>query len=315
MGGVPWRRRVDKLSHCVRRQQSSAAAAAAPSSSLAAAAAPAAASHAGAGTATAGTAASRRPQRAEFVGKVALVTGGSRGIGAAICVMLAKQGAKVAINFVSNRSAAEQTLAFVRAAGATDSMIVRADTSDPAAVQAMVTQVQESLGDVALLVNNAGIAPATTHATLDFATWKERHFVVWDQHMHGVGADNCGSQLWPLASTTNSSVLAVAQRTMDVNLHGPFLCTWAVKDSMVARGYGRIVNISSIAATSQPRPTSIDYATSKAALNSFTRHISAALAPHGAASILLSPAACTALAVLLFYESTILNFAAFCVSA
>eukprot|EP01047_Picozoa_sp_COSAG01_P072615 COSAG01_NODE_11593_length_1897_cov_18.651835_3_plen_179_part_00 len=177
MGGVPWRRRVDKLSHCVRRQQSSAAAAAAPSS-LAAAAAPAAASHAGAGTATAGTAASRRPQRAEFVGKVALVTGGSRGIGAAICVMLAKQGAKVAINFVSNRSAAEQTLAFVRAAGATDSMIVRADTSDPAAVQAMVTQVQESLGDVALLVNNAGIAPATTHATLDFATWKERHFVV-----------------------------------------------------------------------------------------------------------------------------------------
>jgi NAD(P)-dependent dehydrogenase (short-subunit alcohol dehydrogenase family) len=133
--------------------------------------------------------------------------------------------------------------------------------------------------------------------------------------MHGVGADNCGSQLWPLASTTNSSVLAVAQRTMDVNLHGPFLCTWAVKDSMVARGYGRIVNISSIAATSQPRPTSIDYATSKAALNSFTRHISAALAPHGAASILLSPAACTALAVLLFYESTILNVAAFCVSA
>ena len=62
---------------------------------------------------------------------------------------------------------------------------------------------------------------------------------------------------------------------------GPFLATWAVKDGMCERGYGRIVNISSIAATTQPRPTAIEYATSKSALNSFTRHIGAALAPEG----------------------------------
>ena len=75
--------------------------------------------------------------------------------------------------------------------------------------------------------------------------------------------------------------LTLKASLFQVNVHGPFLATWAVKDGMCERGYGRIVNISSIAATTQPRPTAIEYATSKSALNSFTRHIGAALAPEG----------------------------------
>jgi 3-oxoacyl-[acyl-carrier protein] reductase len=174
----------------------------------------------------------------EFDGKVALVTGGSRGIGRAICLMLAEHGAKVAINYVSNEAAAEEVLAAIDGRG----MIVQGDQSSEADVAAMVAKVTSELGDVSLLVNNAGIAEDTAHTELTFENWK---------------------------------------RTIDVNVHGPFLSIWAVKDSMVKNKYGRIVNISSIAASTQPRPTAIDYATSKSALNSFTRHISAALAPDG----------------------------------
>jgi 3-oxoacyl-[acyl-carrier protein] reductase len=174
----------------------------------------------------------------EFEGRVALVTGGSRGIGRAICIMLAEHGAKVAINYVSNQAAAEEVLSAIDGRG----MIVQGDQSSEADVTAMVAKVTQELGEVSLLVNNAGIAEDTTHSELTFEAWK---------------------------------------RTMDVNVHGPFLAIWAVKDSMVKQKYGRIVNISSIAATTQPRPTAIDYATSKSALNSFTRHISAALAPEG----------------------------------
>ena len=174
----------------------------------------------------------------EFEGRVALVTGGSRGIGRAICLMLADHGAKVAINYVSNQAAAEEVLSAIDGRG----MIVQGDQSSETDVKAMVAKVTQELGEISLLVNNAGIAEDTAHSELTFEAWK---------------------------------------RTMDVNVHGPFLAIWAVKDSMVKHKYGRIVNISSIAASTQPRPTAIDYATSKAALNSFTRHISAALAPEG----------------------------------
>jgi 3-oxoacyl-[acyl-carrier protein] reductase len=152
--------------------------------------------------------------------------------------MLAENGAKVAVNYVSNQAAAEEVLSTIDGRG----MIVQGDQSSEADVAAMVAKVTAELGEVSLLVNNAGVAFDKTHSELTFADWK---------------------------------------RTMDVNLHGPFLAIWAVKDNMVKQKYGRIVNISSIAATTQPRPTAIDYATSKSALNSFTRHISAALAPDG----------------------------------
>ncbi len=143
----------------------------------------------------------------EFEGKTALVTGGSRGIGRATCVRLAREGARVAINYVGREDAAQETRRLVEAEGAV-AMTVQADVSDPAQVEAMVQSVESELGPVDLLVANAGIADAVPHTKLTYDIWK---------------------------------------RTMAVNVDGVFLSVMAVKDGMLERGYGRIVCIASIA--------------------------------------------------------------------
>ena len=174
----------------------------------------------------------------EFAGKVALVTGGSRGIGRAICLALAQQGATVAINYGANQAAAEETRRAVAALGVRCE-IYPADVSDPEQVDAMVAAVEQQLGPVDLLVTSAGIAEVNTHTELDFATW---------------------------------------QRVMRVNLDGTFLPVMAVKDGMLARGYGRIVCIASIAGLA-PRTRMIAYSTSKAAVIAFLRNCAQAFAP------------------------------------
>jgi len=175
-----------------------------------------------------------------FTGKTALVTGGSRGIGRACCIRLARAGANVAINFFSNEQAAVETARLVKAAGGT-ALAVRGDVSVSDDVERMVADVTDRLGPVDLLVNNAGVFDYVPHTETTREIWK---------------------------------------RTLDVNLTGAFLVTWAVKDGMVARGFGRIVNMSSISAL-DPRPMSIAYAASKAGLVGLTKSLAAALAPHG----------------------------------
>jgi 3-oxoacyl-[acyl-carrier protein] reductase len=174
-----------------------------------------------------------------FTGRTALVTGGSRGIGRACCVRLAQAGAKVAINYCSNEAAARETARTVEAAGGT-ALAVRADVSSPHDVERMVAEITSRLGPVDLLVNNAGVFDYVSHTETTPEIWR---------------------------------------RTLDVNLTGAYYVTWAVKDSMIARGYGRIVNMASISAL-DPRPMSIAYAASKAGLVGFTKSVAAALAPH-----------------------------------
>jgi 3-oxoacyl-[acyl-carrier protein] reductase len=174
-----------------------------------------------------------------FEGRTALVTGGGRGIGRAICLMLAGHGARVAINYERNESAAAETLELVRQAGG-DGLVVQADVARPADVERLVARTREQLGPVDLLVNNAGIADSVPHGELTFAHWK---------------------------------------RTFEVNVDGPFLTTWAVKDQMIARRFGRIVNVSSIAALMMKKDM-VHYATSKAALIALTRNCAQAFAPH-----------------------------------
>ena len=173
-----------------------------------------------------------------FKDRTALVTGGARGIGRAVCKALADGGARVAINYQRNQKAADETLALIEE-NAERAVIVQGDVSKEDDVDHMVALVSERLGPIDLLVNNAGIAESVEHDRIGFSSWK---------------------------------------RMFEVNVDGPFLTTWAVKDRMIERRFGRIVNISSLAGLIR-KGNQIHYATTKAAVNSFTRHCAQAFAP------------------------------------
>ena len=174
----------------------------------------------------------------EFAGKTALVTGASRGIGRAVALELARHGARVALNYQRRADAATAVQVEIVEAGC-QAIVVAANVADEGQVAAMIEQVERELGTIDLLVNNAGVSPTGPHESVTYEQW---------------------------------------QRVMGTNLDGPFLTTWAVKDGMIERRFGRIVNVASIAGL-HPRPLLIDYATSKAALISFTRHCAAAFGP------------------------------------
>lgn len=175
----------------------------------------------------------------EFEGRVALVTGGSRGIGRACVERLAAGGASVAVNYRDNTSAAEETIAHVRDSGGR-AIPAQADITDETQVSDMIDRIESELGPVDLLVNNAGIFPFVSH---------------------------------------DATTLEIWNATLACNLTGVFLVTWAVKDGMLERGFGRIVNMASIAAL-RARPQSIAYATTKAGIVGFTKSTAEALAPH-----------------------------------
>ena len=139
-------------------------------------------------------------------GNVALVTGGSRGIGRAICVELARQGAAVAVNYAGNSAVAEETVQLCRALGV-EAEAFQADVSDPAACDALVTAVKERFGRLDILVNNAGISRDGL-----LMTAKEEDFT----------------------------------KTLDTNLKGAYFCTRAAAKVMLRQKYGRIVCLSSV---------------------------------------------------------------------
>ena len=175
----------------------------------------------------------------DLSGRVALVTGGSRGIGRACCQRLAAAGANVAVNYRANEQAADETARLIEALGA-KALVVRADVTEESEVARLVADVENSLGAIDLLVNNAGIFDYISHAETTAESW---------------------------------------QRTLDSNLTSAFHVIWAVKDGMMERGYGRIVNVSSISALA-PRPMSIAYAVSKAGMIALTQSLAEPLAAH-----------------------------------
>ena len=139
-------------------------------------------------------------------GKTALVTGASRGIGRAIAIKLASEGAAVAINYAGNAKAAEEVKSIIEQAGG-KAMLVQADISSAEAVDEMVSKVVEGLGGIDILVNNAGI---TRDGLL--MRMKEED---WDA-------------------------------VISTNLSGVFYCTKAVSKLMMKKRYGKIVNMSSV---------------------------------------------------------------------
>ena len=185
-----------------------------------------------------------------FEGRVALVTGASRGIGSATAIKLAGEGADVAVHYVRSAKPAETVCEEIRALGRS-AIALQADIADRRAVNEMVAQATATLGPIELLVNNAGDV-----GNMDFDQLTPEH---WD-------------------------------RIIGINLTGPFNVIWAVKDRMIQREFGRIVNVSSIAALA-PRPNQFAYAAAKAGVISFTKSACEPLAQHNIRINSLAPGA------------------------
>jgi len=173
--------------------------------------------------------------------RVALVTGGSRGIGRAVALALAKSGAAVAINYRERDNDANAVAEAIRESGG-DAATFGADVSLGAAVLGMVHDVEERFGPIDILVNNAGIATARG---LDDIT--EGDF----------------------------------DRAIAINLKSVFLCTQALLPGMRARHWGRIINISSIGARIGAGTVSVAYGASKAGVEGLTRAYALRLATSG----------------------------------
>jgi len=139
-------------------------------------------------------------------GKVALVTGGSRGIGRAVCVTLAKAGAKILINYAGNEDAAAETLSLVREAGS-DGEIAKFDVSDAEAVDAAVAELAKRHDGLHILVNNAGIS--------------------LDQILLRIKPEEL-------------------ERTLAVNVGGALWCSKAAIRLMMRKRHGRVINMSSV---------------------------------------------------------------------
>ena len=176
----------------------------------------------------------------EFKGKVALITGASRGIGRAIAIELAKNGASISINYNSDIKSAKETQKLVNKTGV-KSEIFKADVSKQKDVKTLIKNTEKKLGPIDLLVTNAGIALLSKSLLeLDYDVWK---------------------------------------KTMATNVDGTLLPIKEVLPGMIKRKFGRIVCISSIAGLGM-RPNMITYGTSKAAVIALVRNLSAAVAPH-----------------------------------
>lgn len=173
--------------------------------------------------------------------KVALVTGGSRGIGRAIALGLAAEGADVAVNYVSNKDAAEEVVDNIRKMGR-KSFAVQADTGSVSQICRMTKETWERFGRIDILVNNAGIARIEPYAKVTEETW---------------------------------------DRTLDVNLKGVFFCTQSVASRMVENKIkGRIINMSATNGEVAEADT-VHYNASKGGVNMVTRSLAIELAPCG----------------------------------
>ena len=179
---------------------------------------------------------------------VALVTGGSRGIGRAAAQRLAARGVRVALNYHRNEAAAREALASL---GGSGHALFPADVSDPRACIALVASVQKKYGRIDVLVNNAGLYEKHDPKKVDFAEWER----TWRQ-------------------------------TIDTNLTGPahlaFVAARLMRkhpiDPAQSWGSGRIINISSRGAF-RGEPTAPAYGAAKAGLNSFGQSLAQSLAP------------------------------------
>jgi 3-oxoacyl-[acyl-carrier protein] reductase len=142
----------------------------------------------------------------KLTGRTALVTGGSRGIGRAIALALAEEGADIAVNYVSSEQAARDLIAQIEKTGRRG-ILAQADVSDFPDTFRMAQDVLAQFGHLDILVNNAGINSDKTFVKMDHASWR---------------------------------------KVLSINLDGVFNCTKVFVDQMLKQNYGRVVNITSV---------------------------------------------------------------------
>jgi len=180
--------------------------------------------------------------------RTAFVTGGSRGIGRACAVALAEAGHRVAFCYSSDDDGAKATRAAVEKAGA-DTLVVRTDIRDPAAVDTAFGEIENALGPVELLVNNAGTTEDGLVARMSDEQW---------------------------------------QSVIDTNLTGAFHTIRRAAPKMMRARWGRIVNVSSVSAH-RGGPGQANYAAAKAGLLGLTRSIARELAPRNVTCNVVAP--------------------------
>jgi len=176
-----------------------------------------------------------------LAGKVAIVTGGSRGIGRAIALRFGEEGARVVVNYEANTAKAAAVVDEIKAAGS-EAIAIAADVSSSADVELLVAQSVDHFGRIDILSNNAGIMVAK--GVLE--TTEEE----WD-------------------------------RTIDVNLKGAYLCSKAVAPLMIRQQGGTIINMSSNSGLYHPSAMRFtEYVVSKAGMNGLTKAMALALGPY-----------------------------------
>ena len=180
---------------------------------------------------------------------VALISGGSRGIGAAIALGLAEHGYRVVVNHRASAPQAEDVVSTIVAAGG-EAIAIKADVTEPDDVAAMVDEINQRWGGVDVFVHNA----LTPYDVTSFAN------LSWEQ---------LGGKL-------------------DTELRAAFLTTKAVVPGMISRGHGRLIYLSALLSR-RPRDGMITLGTAKAALDQFVKYVALELAPHGITANLVAP--------------------------
>ncbi|MBI2962812.1 MAG: 3-oxoacyl-ACP reductase FabG [Deltaproteobacteria bacterium] len=202
-------------------------------------------------------------------GKVALVTGGGSGIGRAVCLAFAREGASVAVNDV-NAGSIQETVAQMGEAGGR-ALGVPADVADSGAVRKMFAAILARYETIDILVNNAGIGEVSGQGEV------ERMNRIAEAQVQEMLAGGPLKTRWEVTQNLED---AVFERMLKVHLYGTFYCTREALKVMEKNGSGRIINLSSVAGTAGLEGAP-HYSAAKAGILGFTRSVAREVGPAG----------------------------------